>query len=351
MTSACACARDSARPRSTSRDVERFFATATPCGRRARRRSREHQVSAAISPRRSAPARPPRPRVAARRPTPCVSDVAVRVEDVVDDLEEQPELVAERAPRRLLAAGTPAAQRPSADRRPRRGAGLQPVQRRVVGAVPMMSRYWPPIIPSVASASSRATCGGLVRGREPERLGEQRVAGEEPTASPYCAHWRRPRRSSSLSSAGRSSWTSEKLCTSSSASAAGQDLLRIRAGSLAGREGDHRPDALAAASIEYRTDSSWPWSSGRARVARGLLDELPLLLRASGHRPPPSLRALDLLLDRLRELGQLARGSRTPSGEPTSCSASRSSSPRAASSRTSSSSARQRSSALIPAPS
>ncbi len=42
-----------------------------------------------------------------------------------------------------------------------------------------MSRYWPPIIPSVASTSSRATSRRLVREREPERLGEERVAGEQ----------------------------------------------------------------------------------------------------------------------------------------------------------------------------
>ena len=42
-----------------------------------------------------------------------------------------------------------------------------------------MSRYWPPIIPSVASASSRADPGVGYDEREPERLGEQRVAGEE----------------------------------------------------------------------------------------------------------------------------------------------------------------------------
>ena len=38
------------------------------------------------------------------------------------------------------------------------------------------SRYWPPIIPSVAPESSRATSGRRIRERELERLGEQRVA-------------------------------------------------------------------------------------------------------------------------------------------------------------------------------
>ena len=44
-----------------------------------------------------------------------------------------------------------------------------------------MSRYWPPIIPSVASASSRATSDDSYAG-EPERLREQRVAREDADA-------------------------------------------------------------------------------------------------------------------------------------------------------------------------
>ena len=63
--------------------------------------------------------------------------VAVLVQDVVDDLEEQPELVAEGAPNRQ-----PVFSRCSEGRS---------------DAVPVMSRYWPPIIPSVDWASSRPT--------------------------------------------------------------------------------------------------------------------------------------------------------------------------------------------------
>ena len=42
-----------------------------------------------------------------------------------------------------------------------------------------MSRYWPPIIPSVAPTSSRGDLGRLVAQREPQRLREERVSGEE----------------------------------------------------------------------------------------------------------------------------------------------------------------------------
>jgi hypothetical protein len=47
-----------------------------------------------------------------------------------------------------------------------------------------MSRYWPPIIPSVASARSRADVLGLVRQREPESLREKRIAREQRDALP-----------------------------------------------------------------------------------------------------------------------------------------------------------------------
>ena len=60
-------------------------------------------------------------------------DVAVAVEDVVDDLEQQPELVAERAPRRLLRLRDAGRPEPEPDRRGEEAAGLQAVQRRLVG--------------------------------------------------------------------------------------------------------------------------------------------------------------------------------------------------------------------------
>ena len=86
-------------------------------------------------------------------------EVAVLVEDVVDDLEEEAELVAERPPRRLLRLGHPGGPERAADRRREQPPVFSrcSVARVVRGAV--MSRYWPPIMPSVAYASSRATSG------------------------------------------------------------------------------------------------------------------------------------------------------------------------------------------------
>src|SRR5436190_18866199 len=86
----------------------------------------------------------------------------------------------------------------------------------------IVSRYWPPIIPRVASASSRATSG--VEYEQASRKASASSASPASTAlpSPYAAQTLGlPRRSSSPPRDGRSSWTSEKLCTSSSASAEG----------------------------------------------------------------------------------------------------------------------------------
>ena len=130
----------------------------------------------------------PRPRTvrrlvgeAARAVDAVRDDVAVAVEDVVDDLEEQAELVAERAPRPLLRLRRPrATQSASADRRREEAARLQPVQRRLVGrgagdVEVLAADHAERRLRELARDMRR-----VVRRREPERLGEQRVAGEDP---------------------------------------------------------------------------------------------------------------------------------------------------------------------------
>ena len=105
-------------------------------------------------------------------------EVAVLVEDVVDDLEQEPELVAELSPGRLVGFGNLRRPERAADRGGEQPPGLQPVQRREVVHLAVDVRCWPPIIPSVASASSRRLRRSGRR-RQPERLREQRVAGED----------------------------------------------------------------------------------------------------------------------------------------------------------------------------
>src|SRR6185437_6405389 len=122
------------------------------------------------------------------------------------------------------------------------------------------------------------------------------------TASPYSAQVDgRPRRSASLSSAGRSSWTSENAWTSSSAAAAGNARsASVPAASAVARQ--MTPRTRFPPPSEDRTDSAWPPSSGvSARSARYSSTSersssgLNIVLRLA-------LRALQLLFDCLAQL-------------------------------------------------
>src|SRR6266545_2244625 len=130
----------------------------------------------------------------------------------------------------------------------------------------MVSRYWPPIIPRVASASSRATCG--VGYSHASRKASARSASPASTAlpSPYAAQTLGlPRRSSSPSSAGRSSWTREKLCTSSIASAAGITCSGgASSASPTASEITGRMRLPPISTSAYRADSRWPASCGHS---------------------------------------------------------------------------------------
>ena len=139
--------------------------------------------------------------------------VAVAVEDVVDDLEEKPQLLGERPPRRLLCHRDVCHPQPhpiaAAKRRP------------VLSLCSPARSVWSPDVEVLPADHSQRRLGQLagdlgcrIDEREPERLCEERVAGEQAGRLAECAHvLGRPRRSSS-SSTGRSSWTSENLCTS-----------------------------------------------------------------------------------------------------------------------------------------
>ena len=112
--------------------------------------------------------------------------IAVAVEDVVDDLEQHSELLAERAPGRPARLGTSATHRP----RPTDAANNLPVLSRWSSvrssSAPVMSRYCPPIIPSVAPASSRAAAAVGRANGEPEGLGEQSISRQQRDALSEC---------------------------------------------------------------------------------------------------------------------------------------------------------------------
>ena len=112
------------------------------------------------------------------------------VEDVVDDLEQDAELVGEPAVGNCLRFGHALEGQHDADAGGDQPPGLQRVQRAQPLGVrrrpPATSTYWPPTMPStpVAAVSSRERGehpGRLARllAEEPDRLGEEAVAGED----------------------------------------------------------------------------------------------------------------------------------------------------------------------------
>ncbi len=156
-------------------------------------------------------------------------DVAVAVEDVVDDLEEQPELVGERAPRCLLRLRHLRDPEREPDRRLEQAAGLQLVQRHLVGRrardVEVLAADHPErrLRELARDVRRRRTTS---RAGTPPRAARRRRGSRSPrrtvSTSSGC-----PRRSSSSSSAGRSSCTSENVCTSSSAHAGRERVPRL----------------------------------------------------------------------------------------------------------------------------
>ena len=131
-------------------------------------------ISSSIACARS-PARSARLRAAS---SPSRQDVAVSVEDVVDHLEEHPELLAEVAPRALLLAreaGGPERQR---DRRVEEAPGLQPVDRLEIRVRLHRVEVLAADHPERQLGELARDVGGRVRRRQAERLREQRVSGE-----------------------------------------------------------------------------------------------------------------------------------------------------------------------------
>ena len=176
-----------------------------------------------------------------------------------------------------------------------------------------MSSYWPPIIPSVAWASSRATVRRRVRERELERLGEQRVAVQDRRRLVVLhvrGRARRGGRRRRRARAGRRG-PSPKVCTSSTAAAAGRSSLRLRPERLAGREAEHGPHPLAAAveAVAHRVGQRAELARERKLREVGL-DALAVLVEATAPALAPGL--LELGLDLLRDLARARRGCRSP---------------------------------------
>ena len=193
--------------------------------------------------------------------TPCAPDVAVAVEQVVDDLEEQAELVAERAPRRLLALRHLGDPERDADRGGEERARLQPVQRREVGGVAgdvaVLAADHPQRRLGELAADHRRRIGE----RKPERLREQGVARQE----------RRRLAEGDVGGGAAAALVvvvergqvvvdERERVHELDRRGGGQDVLGGGARSLADRQRDHGPDALAA---------------GFERIAQRLLEARP----------------------------------------------------------------------------
>ena len=137
--------------------------TCPPGSRRAQRRARVGRLAGEIA--RRVDAEPLR--------------VPVAVEDVVDDLEQQPELLAERPPGRLLRLGHPGHPEPEPDRRREQPPRLEPVELGEVGVGARDVEVLAADHPERRLGELARRAGRRVGEREPERLGEQRVAREQ----------------------------------------------------------------------------------------------------------------------------------------------------------------------------
>ena len=185
--------------------------------------------------------------VARRLPTDA-SDVPVPVEDVVDDLEEEAELRPERAPRALIRVRHAGGPQPEPDR------GLEaalPVFRRWSisrsASSPVMSRYCPPIMPKRRVDELARDPRIVVREREPKRLGEERVPGEQRDA--LAERDVRARASAPLGVVvhGREVVVDERERVHELERDCGRKrVLELAACRLGDREAEHRPDALSA---------------------------------------------------------------------------------------------------------
>ena len=191
-----------------------------------------------------------------------LQQIAVLVEDVVHDLEEQADLVREGSPRSLLAFGH--VRHPE---RARNGCGeqaarLEPVQRGQVG-------LGSGDVEVLASDHPERRLDELARDRgrrvgkgEPQRLCQQRVAGEDRDRLAETGPGTRPPSPQLVVVERRQVVVDEReVVHELESSSGGQRGFGLRARRLRGREAEHGTNALAAA---------------RERVAHRLLETVEL---------------------------------------------------------------------------
>src|SRR6266851_5002909 len=132
------------------------------------------------------------------------------------------------------ASGTRATQSASPTAAPNRQPVLSLCSVGSSGAVPVMSRYWPPIIPSVASASSRATCVVSYDVARRNASASSASPARMPAAAPLLVVVER----------GQVVVDERERVHELERAARGECVLRLDARGLRGSEADHRADAL-----------------------------------------------------------------------------------------------------------
>ena len=167
------------------------------------------------------------------------------------------------------------------------------------------SRYWPPIIPSVASVEDAGHGRRPVGEREPERLGQERVAREDRDVLAVRDVRARASAAQVVVVQGREIVVDEAERVHELERAGGREqLLGIAAERLAGREAEHGPDPLAAAEERVADRLGEPAQLlGQRESGQPLLDERAELVRrciALGRLAP---EAIHLVLHLARQLG------------------------------------------------
>ena len=151
---------------------------------------------------------------------------------------------------------------------------------------PSRSCCWPPIIASVASTSSRRDAR-VARERERERLGEERVAGEDRRRLAVGRPDARLAAPLGVVVERRQVVVDEREGVHElDRGRRRQRPLELAAGRLGGREAEHRPDALAAERVAQRLGER-PEVGRRLELVEVALDELAQLVRRPRHPPRP----------------------------------------------------------------
>ena len=222
-------------------------------------------------------------------------DIAVAVEDVVHDLEQEPELVAERAPSCLFSLRHLRRPKSDTNRRREQASRLEPVQRRLVGRGAGDVQVLPADHPQRRLRELPADERRRIRQRQPKRLCQQCVAGQNSNRLPVTRPYGRIAATDVVVVEGGQIVVDEReVVDELDGRGSGQCMVRLGTRCLGRGEADHRPHALAAHRERVAHGFRLAVQLRRERELRQVrLGELAELLSpVHPHRPPrPASRA------------------------------------------------------------